>query len=840
MKKIVLSVLALVATFTAFAVDSVPLSVEMVRSEMKRCPTAADLDFMQGRLKWNYTVGLELKAMLDVQRRYDEPLIVEYVTQWADTMINEKGEILTYRQTNYNLDHICPGQILFPLYQLTGQEKYRRAMRTLRRQLAEQPRTSEGGFWHKKIYPDQMWLDGLYMSSPFYARYAAQKEKGEQQRASYRDVVNQYLTVARHTYDPATSLYRHAWDESRSQSWADPATGQSAHAWGRAVGWYMMGMVEVLDWIPAKTEGRDSMIAILNNTYCALDNYRDSLSGMWYQVLDCPGREGNYVEATASAMITYAMLKAVRKGYLPRTMQAAAEDNYLKLVKRFIRRESDGTISLTDCCAVAGLGGKDNRSGTYDYYLSEQVRDNDPKGIGPFIWASLEYEALHKIEYTPEGWESQPVAFKGAEGGGMYARGGRGGRVIYVTKLTDDGSEGTLRWAVEQKGPRTVLFAVDGTIRLTEELEIRNGRLTIAGQSAPLGGVCIADNQVSIEADDVILRYLRFRLGDRTASQSDAVDGVECSNVIVDHCSISWSEDECASFYANRNFTMQWCIISEALNSSTHKKGDHGYGGIWGGRNSSFHHNLLASNNSRNPRLDHAALYGDDRALYFRGAVELVNNVVWNWGMKPAYGGEEGCWNFSGNYYKPGPASHRGNKFLEISVSKTTSMTPGRFWIDGNVLEGTNEVEKDNWTGVDLRNGCLRETVDAVEPFDVRGRLTREPARKAYRRVLAEAGASLWRDSVDARIVREVANGKPSYKGSIGDKAGIIDSQEDVGSWPRLASGIFLVDSDGDGIPDYWERIKGLDVDSAADGAVCSLQKNYTNLEVYLQWLIDK
>lgn len=239
-----------------------------------------------------------------------------------------------------------------------------------------------------------MWLDGLYMGQPFYAEYAQRYESGEQQQATFEDIVHQFLTVAKHAYDPQTKLYRHAWDESRSQFWADAETGQSEHAWGRAMGWYVTGIVDALEYIPAETTDRDKLIAVLQGIYETLPAYADPKTGMWYQVLDRPGAPGNYIEATCSAMFVYSMLKGIRMGYLDSALLPQAKDNYNKLIKTFITENSDGTISLTSCCAVAGLGGKDMRSGKYDYYLSEPVRDNDPKGVGPFIWASLEIERL--------------------------------------------------------------------------------------------------------------------------------------------------------------------------------------------------------------------------------------------------------------------------------------------------------------------------------------------------------------------------------------------------------------------------------------------------------------
>lgn len=371
-----------------------PLSLQMARSEMKRCPTAAELDARGGELRWNYTTGLELKALLDA----GAPL--EYVDDWYDAIIAEDGSIGgRYKRSNYNLDHICPARTLFALYDLTGKEKYRAAMDSIYLQIGGQPQSyidfngyETGVFWHKKIYPHQLWLDGLYMAEPFNAEYNVRYVASEMERYINFDHIAAQFRIAREKcFDPATGLLRHAWDASGKMFWCNPATGQSDHAWGRAMGWYLMALVDVLDFIPEDSPARQPLLDILAEMLDTLQNYDDPATGMWYQVLDCPGREGNYIESSCSAMFTYTYLKASQKGYAPQYSDYARK-LYRKLVKAFIRREADGSISLTRCCAVAGLGGKDNRRGDYDYYINEKICDNDPKGIGPFIWASLLYE----------------------------------------------------------------------------------------------------------------------------------------------------------------------------------------------------------------------------------------------------------------------------------------------------------------------------------------------------------------------------------------------------------------------------------------------------------------
>ena len=369
----------------------IPLYQAVVESEMARNPQASYIDGQEGKLKWNYTTGLELKAFLDASQREK---ILSYVDAWYDAIISEDGSIYKYKQGNYSLDHICPGRTLFQLYDLTGKEKYRKAMDVLYAQLQSQPRTNEGGFWHKQIYPDQMWLDGLYMAEPFYAEYTRRYVTDPDKRAAnFADIAQQFIIVAEHTYDSETQLYRHAWDSSHKMFWGSPYSGKSAHAWGRALGWYMMALADVLPLLPENTPGRDRMLEIFRDLCETLPRYADPKTGMWYQVMDCPGAEGNYTEATASAMFIYAMAKGSRLCYV--NCLPYARDAYRKLQKTFVTREK-GLVNLNRCCEVAGLGGKDNRSGEYDYYINEKVRSNDPKGIGPLIWAALELEQPDK------------------------------------------------------------------------------------------------------------------------------------------------------------------------------------------------------------------------------------------------------------------------------------------------------------------------------------------------------------------------------------------------------------------------------------------------------------
>lgn len=376
-----------------------PLAVRMAESEIARNPSPTTLDgIAPGKIKWNYTTGLELLSIMDAASAYDRPDFYEYALSYYDTIVRPDASIITYVKDKFNIDHVCPGRPLFEIYERTGEARYGMALDTLFDQLQHQPRIPDGGFWHKKVYPNQMWLDGLYMGEPFYAQYVAERirpQEGMAWREYLDDITNQFIAVGKHTYDPATGLYRHAYDDSREMFWCDKTTGQSQHAWGRAMGWYAMAIVETLQYFDRDdSDGTRAMADILNGIVGTLPRYADPESGMWYQVLDQPGREGNYVEATGSIMFVYAMLKGVRLGYLPESLKAEAMRKYEQFVERFVRENEDGTLSITDCCAVAGLGGSSNRSGDFDYYISEPVIENDCKGVGPFIWASMEYDRM--------------------------------------------------------------------------------------------------------------------------------------------------------------------------------------------------------------------------------------------------------------------------------------------------------------------------------------------------------------------------------------------------------------------------------------------------------------
>lgn len=359
--------------------------LRMANSEIQRNPEPWMLDFSTAP-KWNYTHGLVLMAMQKVSEKSGNTKYFDYAKTYADTMLSADGSsIRTYKPFEYNIDRINPGRILFPLYEKTKNEKYKNARNLLRSQMLTHPRTSENGFWHKKVYPHQMWLDGIYMASPFLAEYAKTFDETE----LFDDVANQILLIAEKTYDAETGLYFHGWDESREQDWSNPESGKSPNFWSRSIGWYAMAMVDVLDFLPENHPKRADIIDVFARLCASLENFRDAETGMWYQVTDKIGNEGNYLESTGSIMFIYAWVKGAQNAYLAPTYLEKGQQAYEQFLKRFTKTEENGLFSITDCCAVAGLGGKNYRDGSYEYYVSEPIRDNDPKATGPFILVSL-------------------------------------------------------------------------------------------------------------------------------------------------------------------------------------------------------------------------------------------------------------------------------------------------------------------------------------------------------------------------------------------------------------------------------------------------------------------
>lgn len=447
--------------------------------------------------------------------------------------------------------------------------------------------------------------------------------------------------------------------------------------------------------------------------------------------------------------------------------------------------------------------------------------------------------------------DNRPLAFPTAEGYGKYTIGGRGGRVFEVTTLVDSGP-GSLREAVEAEGPRTVVFRVSGTITLAKKLIVSNPYLTIAGQTAPGDGICLRGYPLNINADQVIVRYIRVRMGDETGIEDDAVTARNHKHIILDHISASWSVDETMSVYHCDSLTVQWCLVSESLFASNHAKGAHGFGGIWGSNNGSYHHNLIACHSSRNPRFAGGS-----------GYVDFRNNVIYNWGYNSIYGGgalhKNGAdpnfpyrhtdVNMVNNYFKPGPATVTGEVHHRITNPSWSNGDCGHWFIDGNVMVGSDSVTADNWLGVHP-NSKLPEVMDSIrrrEPWPAMP-IGQQSAADAYTLVLANAGATLpRRDVVDERVVADATSGTATFEGAgykkkhnMADKSvksGIIDTQSEVGGWPELKSAPAPADSDHDGMPDAWEREHGLNPNLASDGAQLSSDGMYTNLEVYLATL---
>jgi len=371
--------------------SKLPWSERMMQSEMKRFPEAWMLDFFKTP-KWSYPNGLVLKGAEQLFKKTGKKEYYDYIKAYADELVNEDGTIKTYDINKYNLDMLNSGNVLIYLFLVTKDEKYLKGIQLLRSQLNDQPRTSEGGFWHKKVYPNQMWLDGLYMAEPFYANYTKLFSTEAEAEKSYNDIVNQFDVIQKHMVDYKTGLLYHGWDESREQQWADKQTGLSPNFWGRAMGWYGMAIVDVLDFLPENHPGRAKLVSYLKSYSKAVAKVQDTKTGLWYQVLDKGGEKGNYLEASASSMFVYTFAKASRKGYLPSSYKMIAKKGYNGILKNLITVEKNGTVNLNKNCAVAGLGGTPYRSGTYDYYVNEEIRSNDPKGTGPFILASLEFE----------------------------------------------------------------------------------------------------------------------------------------------------------------------------------------------------------------------------------------------------------------------------------------------------------------------------------------------------------------------------------------------------------------------------------------------------------------
>ena len=469
----------------------------------------------------------------------------------------------------------------------------------------------------------------------------------------------------------------------------------------------------------------------------------------------------------------------------------------------------------------------------------------------------------------PASSQEKTPAFPGAEGFGRYVTGGRGGKVYHVTNLNDAG-EGSLRWALNQNGAKTIVFDVSGTIHLKSSLDISKGNVTIAGQTAPGDGICVADYPMQIKTNNVIVRYMRFRLGNKNVQVNgadgwDGFGGFDQSDIIVDHCSVSWSIDECLSIYGNKNTTVQWCLVAQSLQDAGHSKGSHGYGGNWGGSGASFHHNLMAHHESRVPRL------GPRYTTQLDERMDMRNNVFYNYCGNGCYGGEAMNVNIVNNYYKPGPGTAqigttKQERIAGLGIRTESYITSypdyaptlhvwGKYFVEGNVNPKYNAVTNDNWqygiynqinasSNDGLYNEEVKDSIRLSQPIDYVVTTT-HTAEQAYEKVLAYAGASLHRDTFDDLMVNDTREGLATYTGA-GNHKGIIDSQEDNrpadasddwSAWPTLNSAPAPADTDRDGMPDDWEAANGLNPNDASDGAITT-SDGYTNLEHYLNSIV--
>jgi unsaturated rhamnogalacturonyl hydrolase len=357
-------------------------STRIADSALSRSPIADS--------RWHYTYGLLFKGIYHLWQQTGNNRYWQSLAAYVDHYVEVSGSIRTYSVEEYNIDQINPGRLLFPLYRETGQDRYKKAIFLLREQLGGQPRTKEGGFWHKQIYPYQMWLDGIYMGSPFYAEFAATFNEPD----DFDDVAFQVKAIEKHTREPHTGLLYHAWDESRQQRWANPATGCSPHFWSRAIGWYVMALVDLLDIFPPDHPARQDFVAILERTLTAVARVQDGATGLWWQLLDQGDRPGNYLEASGTCMYVYAVAKGVDRGYLDRSWLPVANRAFEGLLKHLVTVDEEGLINLHGICATAGLGGQPYRDGSYDYYVNEPIVTNNLHGVGAFLLAAIELENI--------------------------------------------------------------------------------------------------------------------------------------------------------------------------------------------------------------------------------------------------------------------------------------------------------------------------------------------------------------------------------------------------------------------------------------------------------------
>ncbi|HEY0461222.1 MAG TPA: DUF4350 domain-containing protein [Pyrinomonadaceae bacterium] len=392
MKSVKIFAFILMAAAAAFAQtpQTAPLSERLADTLMNRIWLEDDGTPAGIPRSWTYEQGVQLKAVEQMWYATGNPKYYNFIKSGMDFWFDKNGSLAKYDADEYNIDHVTPGRAILTLYRVTNDEKYKKAAELIRSQLKTHPRTKEGGFWHKKIYPNQMWLDGLYMGEPFYAEYSAVWNED-----NWNDIANQFVFMEKHARDPRTGLLYHAWDESKEQKWANKETGLSPHVWGRAMGWYAIALTDVLDYFPRTNPRRAELVAILNREAEAIAKYQDK-DGLWYDIVDLAGKEKNYHESSASAMFVYALAKGVRMGYLPEKYLQTAQKGWAGIKKEFIKETPDGNLNWEGTVSVSGLGGNPYRDGSYEYYMSEKLRTNDAKGLGPAVMAAVEMESLER------------------------------------------------------------------------------------------------------------------------------------------------------------------------------------------------------------------------------------------------------------------------------------------------------------------------------------------------------------------------------------------------------------------------------------------------------------
>ena len=385
-----LTLLVLIAIFLVTSSNAQELSEKLADTAMNRI--WVDSRNQPGiPPKWNYEQGVILKAIDAMWHTTGDAKYFRHIQKGMDHWIDENGNHKDYHLEEYNIDHVTPALAMMILYRTTGNDKYRKMVDLFRSQLRTHPRTNEGGFWHKKIYPWQMWLDGLYMGQPFYAEYSQVFAEN-----NWDDIANQFVWMEKHSRDPKTGLLYHGWDESKQQKWADKVTGRSPHVWGRAMGWYAMGLIDTLEYFPKEHPRRGELIAILQREAAAIEKYQDKKTGVWYDIIDLPDRKPNYIESSASAMFVLALARGVREGWLPEKYMKVAVRGWAGIKKEFIITNAQGNTDWEGTVSVSGLGGNPYRDGSFDYYMSEKLRTNDAKGLGPAIRAALEMEAYER------------------------------------------------------------------------------------------------------------------------------------------------------------------------------------------------------------------------------------------------------------------------------------------------------------------------------------------------------------------------------------------------------------------------------------------------------------